>query len=321
MLPTISVVLLLSGVVAFLLANRRRTPQRRKREPVASPVPHVVIDTAETASVSGSTELESGAASQASAVDRVDKSAMFSASMFQTSGPTLLGEKSNITTGNLFDLTETTEGSIGKGMRDGVASSSNRPHWVTLPDVKEDVDPASPTSENAPELNLVVTPSGFKESYESSESASSTHPQHSIFATASISPTPNLSSSTSTVQGSSKEPFLPLPVESTPSTPDDRPDEPATRAVSALPNQTQFSDLAQWSAARVSHSLESAGVHRAFVDILNQNGVDGQRLLEIDHAGLQAMGIDMLEARSLIMLAIGMIKEKNDGGRPPTYST
>ncbi|KAJ3096701.1 hypothetical protein HDU97_005641 [Phlyctochytrium planicorne] len=78
--------------------------------------------------------------------------------------------------------------------------------------------------------------------------------------------------------------------------------------------------ISSWSVSRVSTALISAGLNRGLVEILRARDVDGQKLLTLDHITLDAMGIDNFEARQLLLVAVTMIKERNDDSQPPKYS-
>ncbi|KAJ3106554.1 hypothetical protein HDU97_006147 [Phlyctochytrium planicorne] len=78
-------------------------------------------------------------------------------------------------------------------------------------------------------------------------------------------------------------------------------------------------DINSWSVSRVSIALAVAGLNRDIVKLLKDQGVDGSKLLTLDHSKLEEMGIHSCEARELLLVSVAMMEERNDGSRPPAY--
>ncbi|KAJ3107384.1 hypothetical protein HDU97_004266 [Phlyctochytrium planicorne] len=99
--------------------------------------------------------------------------------------------------------------------------------------------------------------------------------------------------------------------------------------------RSQYSDdISKWKPDQVASALVSAGVNLDFIKIMKgetfffifsynpaDQGVDGNQLVQLDHGKLQAMGIGPFDARVLLLIAIGMVKENNDVDRPPGYAS
>ncbi|KAJ3097959.1 hypothetical protein HDU97_004416 [Phlyctochytrium planicorne] len=75
-----------------------------------------------------------------------------------------------------------------------------------------------------------------------------------------------------------------------------------------------------WSASQVTTALTAAGVNPDYVQMLKDRHVDGRQLVQLDHERLQIMGLEPFDARVLLLIAIGLLKERNDVDRPPEYS-
>ncbi|KAJ3100323.1 hypothetical protein HDU97_002363 [Phlyctochytrium planicorne] len=75
-----------------------------------------------------------------------------------------------------------------------------------------------------------------------------------------------------------------------------------------------------WSVSRVTSELTSAGLNPTLIELLKECNIDGQELLILDRFKLQEMGIGSFEARQLCLMAVGMLKERDDDTQPPEYS-
>ncbi|KAJ3103040.1 hypothetical protein HDU97_010396 [Phlyctochytrium planicorne] len=75
-----------------------------------------------------------------------------------------------------------------------------------------------------------------------------------------------------------------------------------------------------WSAAQVTTALTAAGVNPDYVQMLKDREIDGRHLVQLDHERLQIMGLEPFDARVLLLMAIGLLNERNDVDRPPEYS-
>ncbi|KAJ3107385.1 hypothetical protein HDU97_004267 [Phlyctochytrium planicorne] len=106
-----------------------------------------------------------------------------------------------------------------------------------------------------------------------------------------------------------------------PGTKVEQPPPPATSGNSDSRNYSQESyDISNWNPAQVATALTSAGVNLDFIEIMKDRAVDGNHLVQLDHERLEAMGIGPFDARVLLLIAIGMLKESNDVDRPPEYA-
>ncbi|KAJ3107388.1 hypothetical protein HDU97_004270 [Phlyctochytrium planicorne] len=94
----------------------------------------------------------------------------------------------------------------------------------------------------------------------------------------------------------------------------------AKEADRVAPSSLDSPTMSNWTSTKVSESLTSAGVNLGFIEILKDHGVDGARLLQLDHERLEEMGIGPFDARVLLLIAIGMLKERHEGDGPPGYA-
>ncbi|KAJ3107386.1 hypothetical protein HDU97_004268 [Phlyctochytrium planicorne] len=85
-------------------------------------------------------------------------------------------------------------------------------------------------------------------------------------------------------------------------------------------NVMDTGSISSWNPDQVASVLASAGVNKGFIDIMKEQGVDGNQLVQLDHENLEQMGIGPFNARVLLLIAIGMLKEKNEGDGPPGYA-
>ncbi|KAJ3103041.1 hypothetical protein HDU97_010397 [Phlyctochytrium planicorne] len=78
--------------------------------------------------------------------------------------------------------------------------------------------------------------------------------------------------------------------------------------------------IAGWSPEKVAEALRGAGINSECVKMLRDLRVDGHELMQLDHERLHGMGLEPFDARVVLLMTIGLIKERNDVDRPPEYS-
>ncbi|KAJ3107387.1 hypothetical protein HDU97_004269 [Phlyctochytrium planicorne] len=91
-------------------------------------------------------------------------------------------------------------------------------------------------------------------------------------------------------------------------------------ASSSANDSWESGNISSWNADQVASALASAGVNLGFIEILKDQRVDGNQLVQLDHERLQEMGIGPFDARVLLLIAIGMLKERHEGDMPPGYA-
>ncbi|KAJ3101807.1 hypothetical protein HDU97_001033 [Phlyctochytrium planicorne] len=72
------------------------------------------------------------------------------------------------------------------------------------------------------------------------------------------------------------------------------------------------SDVITWSPERVSMGLATAGMSIDIIKILYENGVDGPKLLQLDHSTLISMGFASKDVRELLLIAVRILRDRNE---------